>query len=190
MTEEEQRLQKVSPKHRRFDLRGASLIIITVLVITLFTGGMAYSVQSLVTEAKEGVLVDGVREFRISVQQWYYEPAIIRVNPGDTIRFVVSSQDIRHGFSQNELGINLTVSPRKAVIHAVVVPSDMAEGTYTLYCSVFCGMGHPYLRGKMIVGAPTMFLGVRMEKVLPYFATSVMAGVFAIFIAKGRRRVR
>ncbi len=190
MTEEEKKPQEVPQKRRRFYKGGASLIAITVLIITLFTGGIAYGVQSLVTEAVEGVLVDGVREFRISVQQWYFDPAIIKVSPGDTVRFRLTSQDITHGFSLNELGINLTVYPGVEVVHEVVIPPDMAEGTYTLYCSVFCGMGHPYLKGKMIVGIPVLFLNIGMGKILPYIATSVMTGMFATFIIMGRRRAR
>ena len=199
LSKEEKKARKVLPKHRRFDLRGASLVVITVLVITLFTGGMAYGMQNLTREeAAEGVMNGIWREFRISAQQWYYEPSIIRVDPynyikgspGDRVRFILTSQDLTHGFAINELGVNLSLSPGAAVIHEVVIPQDMPDGTYAMYCSIFCGIGHPYLKGKMIVGTPTMLWGIGMEKILPYFAISVMAGVFAVFIAKGRRRVR
>ena len=146
----------------------------------------------MLTEARAGVLVDGVKEFRISVQQWYYNPAIIKVSPGDTVRFILSSQDITHGFAINELGINRTIYADTKVMQEVVIPPDMPEDTYTMYCSVFCGMGHPILKGKIIVGYPRLFLGVGMDKILPYLATSVMAGMFARFIIKegimGRRR--
>ena len=193
MTEEEKRPQEVPQKRRRFYLRGASLIAITVLIITLFTGGIAYGVQSLTAEAMAepvaGVLVDGVREFRISVRQWYYDPKIIKVNPGDTVRFILNSTGVTHGFALNEMGINLAIPPGEEVIHEVMIPPDMAEGIYTLYCSVFCGMGHPYLKGKIVVGTPILFLGVGMGKILPYIATSVMAGMFVAFIIIGRRRV-
>ncbi len=184
MTEEEKKPQK----RERTYARGASLIVITVFTITLFTGVIAYGVQSLIGGAgvEEGVLVDGVREFSISAQQWYYDPVIIKVNPGDTVKFMVTSQDIMHGFAINELGINLPLSPSVAMSHEVVIPPNLTEGTYTMYCSIFCGIGHPYMKGSIIIGAG----GAGMGRFLPYIAVLVTAGIFAAFIIVGRRRAR
>ncbi len=188
MTEEEKRPQEVPQNRRRPYVGGALLIVITAFIITFFTGGIAYGVQSVIGggEEEEGVLVDGVKEFRISAPQWSFEPGIIKVNPGDTVRFIVTSEDITHGFAINELGINLPLSPGVVVVHEVVIPPDIAEGTYTMYCSIFCGSGHPYMKGNIIVGTPSGGIG----KILPYIATAVMAGMFATFITIGRRRAR
>jgi cytochrome c oxidase subunit 2 len=191
LTEEAKRLREVPQKRSHFSLRAASLIVIMVLIITVFTGGIAYGVQNLVSgEVAEGVPVDGATEFRILAQQWYYNPANIKVNPGDTVRFILTSQDLTHGFAMNELGINLSLPPGVDVTHEIVIPPDMAEGAYTMYCSIFCGIGHPYLKGKIIVGAPVLFLGTDIGRTLPYIATSVMAGMFATFIIIGRRKAR
>ena len=75
MAEEEKRPQEVLQKRRRSYV-GVLLIAITALIALLFTGGIAYGVQSMIggEEVEEGVLVDGVREFRILAPQWYYEP--------------------------------------------------------------------------------------------------------------------
>ena len=188
MAEEEKKTQKIPQRRKRAHAGVASFIALTVVIIAIFTGGIAYGVQSLIggEEVVEGVLVDGVREFRISAQQWYYEPAMIRVNPGDTVRFTVTSQDITHGFAINELGFNLPLSLGVAAKHEVVIPLDMAEGTYTMYCSIFCGVGHPYMKGNVIIGER----GTDMRKVLPYVATSVLASMFAVFIVRERRRAK
>lgn len=190
MTEEEKRPQEVTQKRRRSYAGGALLIAITAIIITLFTGGIAYGVQSLIGggegEVVEGVLVEGVREFRILGPQWEFEPRLIKVSPGDTVRFILTSPDITHGFAINELGVNISYSPGVAGVQEVVIPSDIAEGTYTMYCSIFCGSGHSHMKGKVIVGAG----GAGMGKILPYIATAVMAGVFATFIIIGRRSAR
>ncbi len=188
MTEEEKKPQEVPQKRRRPYVGGALLIAITVLIITLFTGGIAYGIQSMIggEEVEKGVLVDGVREFRILAPQWYYEPSIIKVNPGDTVRFIVTSPDITHGFAINELGVNLVLSSGVAIVHEVVIPPDFSEGTYTMYCSIFCGSGHSYMKGSLIVGAG----GAGMGKILPYIATAVMSGVFIAVGIIGRRRAR
>ncbi|MBM4467435.1 MAG: hypothetical protein FJ014_18080 [Chloroflexi bacterium] len=185
-SEEEKRPQEVPPKSGRFYVGPAFLIAVTVLLITLFTVGIAYGVQTSAGsrgEVSEGVLVDSVREFRIQAQQWYYNPAILKANPGEKVRFVVTSQDIMHGFAINELGFNMQLSPGEQMAHEVDIPADMAEGYYTMYCSIFCGIGHPYMKGTLLIGNP----GVEMSKFLPYFATLGLAGVFIGFSAIKRR---
>ncbi|MAH39426.1 MAG: hypothetical protein CL873_02685 [Dehalococcoidales bacterium] len=184
--EKEKQPQEVPQKRGRFYLVASLLIAITLLITTLFTGSIAYGIQNMVTEIKEGdLLPEGVREFRISVQQWYYNPVILKVNPGDRVRFILKSEDITHGFAINELGINLAVYAHSKSQQEVMIPPDVEEGIYTMYCSIFCGMGHPILKGKIIVGTPTLFIGIGMNKILPYVASTVMAGVFIAFIITG-----
>lgn len=191
MAEREKRPQEVLRKHGRFYEGGAFFIVITAFIIILFTGGIAYGVQSLMGgEAVEGVLVDGVVEFRMSEQQWAIKPASIKVNPGDTVRFINTSMDIEHGFAINELGINLTLPSGEMVLREVVVPPDIAEGIYTMYCSVFCGIGHPYMKGNITIGTPELLFGVGLGKILPYVATLVTAVMFVTIIAIGERRAR
>ena len=127
-----------------------------------------------------------MRQFEISAEQWSYFPALFKVDPGDTISFTVTSKDIMHGFSINELGVNLALMPDAGVAREVVIPPDMPEGTYTMYCSIFCGIGHPYMKGTIVIGGR----GFEIGRILPYVATGVMAGMFATFIIIGRRRVR
>lgn len=185
MTEEDKRPLETPKKQGRSYASAALLIIITALIITVSTGVIAYGVQGLKeTEPDEGVLVKGVREFRITAQQWYFGPGLLKTNPGETVKFIVSSGDITHGFAINELGINLSLSKSATVKHEVVIPSDISEGTYTLYCSIFCGIGHPYMKGGIIVGEP----GVGLGGILPYAATLIMAGIFGTFVIVGRRR--
>lgn len=191
MDKEEIKHREVPQRYRRSYMGEALLIVITVIIITLFTGGIAYGVQSMSVGAKEtvneGVLVDGVREFRILASQWDFEPAKIKLNPGETVRFIVTSDDITHGLAINEVGINLALPPGKEMVKEVVVPSDTPSATYTMYCSIFCGIGHSYMKGESIIGEP---LGIGLGRMLPYIATTVMAGIFAAFIVIGRRRAR
>jgi heme/copper-type cytochrome/quinol oxidase subunit 2 len=170
---------------------GAFFIAIVVLIVAIFTGLIAFGVQTIIggnEKPAEGTVIDGVRVFNISVKEWVYEPSVIRVNPGEAVRFVVTSKDVWHGFAINELDINLTVPSEKTVTKEVTIPSNAADKVYTMYCSVFCGLGHPYLKGKVIIGNPKMFLGVGVGKTLPYVATLAMAGIFAAVIIIARRK--
>lgn len=174
-------------------MRTPGLIVVTASIIALFTGSIAYGVQTIIggnEKPAEGMLMDGVREFNISVQQWFYDPAIVKVNPGDKVKFIVTSKDVYHGFAINEFNIDMAVPPGKTMTSEAVIPSDIADGSYTVYCSVFCGLGHPYLKGKMIVGDPKLFLGIGLGRTLPYIATLAMTAIFAIAVVIGGRRVR
>jgi len=188
LTEEDKKNQEIPQKPKRPYAGGALLIAITAFIVILFTGGIAYGVQSVIGggDENEGILVGGVREFRISASQWSYGPGIIRVNPGEAVRFIVTSVDITHGFAINEMDVNLPLAPSGEIAHEVVIPEDIPEGTYTMYCSIFCGIGHPYMKGSIIVGTP----GVGIGKILPYAATLVMGGIFAAFLVIGRRKAR
>jgi len=112
------------------------------------------------------------------------------VNPGEMVKFNIKSMDVWHGFAVNELGINLAIPGGKTVTSEVTIPADMKDGIYTMYCSVFCGLGHPYLKGQVIVGNPKLFLGVGIGRALPYFATMAMAIVFAAAVVMGGRKAR
>ena len=188
-TEKENSPRKATPTRSRFPLGIASVILVTALIMANFTGSIAYGVQGLIGgEPDEGVMVDGVREFNITKRQWSITPAVIKVNPGEKVRFIVTSTDIKHGFAINELGINLSLEPEVAMTHETVVPIDIAPGIYTMYCSVFCGIGHPYMKGNIIIGDPATFGGINITQGLPYLGTAVMAGLVVTSSILARRK--
>ena len=165
MAEKEKRPQEVPQKRRR--LRGVLVIAITIFIITLLVSGMAFGIQSLIGDEGEevagGVWVDGVREFRILASQWNFEPGIIKVNPGDRVRFRVTSTDLMHGFTINELNINLYLPSGVEVVHEVVIPLDIAEGTYRIDCNKCGAFGHPYMKGSIIIGSYSVGMGENLH---------------------------
>ena len=99
-------------------------------------------------EEKAVVAQDGVKEFKMTAKQFTFTPDIIEVNKGDKVRLVVTSADVPHGFSIPEYGINERLDPGKPV--TIEFTADK-EGTFTAFCSVFCGSGHSNMKGKLIV---------------------------------------
>ena len=185
----EDKYQKASPVKKR----GAFFIFFTLAIVAGFTGLIAFGVQTIIggnEKPAEGTLVNGVRTFNITVKEWEYDPPVLKVNPGETVRFIITSKDVWHGFAVNELNLNLTIPSEKTVGKDVVIPADAANKVYTSYCSVFCGLGHPYLKGKIIVGNPKLFLGIGVGKTLPYAATVVLAGIFTAVLVVGYRKAR
>ncbi len=167
MAEKENNSQEIPEKRRYQYLRWALPVIMAALVITLLVGGMAFGIESLIgskggnkgVEVARGVWVNGVREFRISASQWSFEPSIIKVNPGDRVRFIVTSTDLMHGFTIDELDINLYLPTGREMVHEIVIPLDIAEGTYEIHCNVCGAIGHPEMAGSIIIGSPSVDTG-------------------------------
>ncbi|MBI4143343.1 cupredoxin domain-containing protein [Candidatus Woesearchaeota archaeon] len=89
-----------------------------------------------------------VKEFRMTAKQFEFEPGTIEVNKGDKVKLIVTSADVPHGISIPEYGINERLDVGKPV--TIEFTADK-EGTFTAFCSVFCGSGHGNMKGKIIV---------------------------------------
>ncbi|MBI2652929.1 cupredoxin domain-containing protein [Candidatus Woesearchaeota archaeon] len=91
---------------------------------------------------------EAVKEFKITAKQFQFEPSTIEVDKGDKVRLIVTSIDVPHGFSIPEYGINERLDPGKPV--TIEFTADK-QGSFTAFCSVFCGSGHSGMKGKLIV---------------------------------------
>ena len=98
--------------------------------------------------AASGNFVGEIKEFRITAKQFSFEPETIEVSKGDRVRLIVTSIDVPHGISIAEYGINERLDVGKPKV--IEFTADK-EGTFTAFCSVFCGSGHTNMKGKLIV---------------------------------------
>lgn len=97
---------------------------------------------------KEQAQQSEFKEFRLTAKQFQFEPAAIEVSKGDKVRLIVTSIDVPHGFSIPEYGINERLEPGKPV--TIEFTADK-QGSFTAFCSVFCGSGHSTMKGKIVV---------------------------------------
>ena len=98
---------------------------------------------------KETIESSGVvKEFKITARQWEFEPSIIEVNKGDTVKLSVESIDVKHSFSLFQFGVNEILNPGKTVEFEFVADKT---GEFSFFCSVPCGKGHGNMNGKLIV---------------------------------------
>jgi cytochrome c oxidase subunit 2 len=77
-----------------------------------------------------------------------FTPASIEVPTGSRVTFYVTSEDVEHGFSIPETGVNTMVTPGwvSSVSHTFRDP-----GTFLLICNEYCGSGHQLMAAKVVV---------------------------------------
>lgn len=94
---------------------------------------------------------DGVREASSSPPSGEFaaESKIV-VLKGDRVKIRITSTDVVHGFGLLEYDINKQTPPGETVTVEFVADK---EGTFTFFCTVFCGTGHPQHKGTLIVKA-------------------------------------
>jgi cytochrome c oxidase subunit 2 len=127
---------------------------------------------------------EGVKDISIHARSWGFTPSVIHVEPDDTVRFRVVSDDIKHGFAINELGLNLQLAVDREV-RSPDVKIALPPGKYTIHCSTFCGLGHSTMKASLVVGDLRPAAAAR----LPWLAsllTLAAAGSFAAFAARRR----
>ena len=105
-------------------------------------------VNSAIETPKETSTTGKVKEFKITAKQFAFEPSTIEVNKGDKVRLIVTSTDVPHGIAIKEYGINERLDVGKPV--TIEFTADK-QGSFTAFCSVFCGSGHGNMKGKIIV---------------------------------------
>ncbi|MFQ5650005.1 MAG: hypothetical protein ACE5IY_08690 [bacterium] len=122
------------------------------------------------------------REIFIKARQYAFDPAVIRVNQGDTLHIRLVSLDVVHGFFLEGHDVDAEVFAHQKTFNVrhlstdggwsevkeVVVVTNR-RGKFRYRCSHTCGSMHPFMQGELIVQPNT-----------PYHAG--VGGVFGLFI--------
>ena len=77
-----------------------------------------------------------------------FSPSTISIPVGTQVTFYATSPDVVHGFFIADTAINMTVVPGwvSSATHRFTTP-----GTYLLLCNEYCGIGHHYMSGTIVV---------------------------------------
>ena len=87
-------------------------------------------------------------EINMIAKQFEFDPSVITVNKGDTVRIHIRSIDVAHGFALPEYGISERLQPNQAVDIEFIADK---QGTFTFFCNIPCGSGHGSMRGTLTV---------------------------------------
>jgi heme/copper-type cytochrome/quinol oxidase subunit 2 len=164
-------------------LRSALLTTAAVLLLAALTIWTVAGLEAFLSVSPTAGS-DGVKDISIRARSWGFTPRVIRVEPGDTVRFRVVSDDIKHGFAINELGLNLQLASGREVRSADVKVA-LPPGKYPIHCSTFCGLGHSTMKASLVVGDPGPTAGARFPWLASLLALAA-AGSFAVLAARRR----
>jgi cytochrome c oxidase subunit 2 len=90
----------------------------------------------------------GVHEITMTAKNYVFEPSVIKVNKGEKVRLIITATDRDHGIKIEGYDINQVL--KKGDPTTIEFTADKA-GTFEFKCSVYCGMGHRKMKGKLIV---------------------------------------
>jgi plastocyanin len=94
----------------------------------------------------------GAAEVYLMAQQWAYAPAVLRLETGVPYRFRMMAMDIAHGAA-----IHLGAGSRIIRLRpGVLVEQELtfaAPGEHLVYCTVYCGLPHDRMQGRIIVAS-------------------------------------
>jgi plastocyanin len=82
--------------------------------------------------------------------RYAYEPEVLRLEADVPYRFRIMSMDANHGVSIN-VGVAGHIMRRPARTMAAMTMTFTEPGEYLVYCTVYCGLGHDMMKGKIIV---------------------------------------
>jgi plastocyanin len=94
-----------------------------------------------------------VHEVQIVATRYAFEPATIHVTAGESVRLVIRSKDVMHGFSIPDLNIDARIPAGGEPI--TVEFAAPPPGQYDIACSEFCGSGHGQMKASLVSVAPT-----------------------------------
>lgn len=101
--------------------------------------------------------------------QYAFDPPVIRVRRGDTLKLRFAATDVVHGFYLEGHDLDVTIPPLSRqvtvkrggatqVVEEVVLTAGRS-GKFRYRCSKTCGAMHPFMVGELIVGPNRLFAG-------------------------------
>jgi len=115
-------------------------------------------------------------EIKVTARQFEFSPRVIRVQKGDHVKLILTSEDVPHGFKIDELKIDKHFSHESS---ASIEFTPQREGRFKFYCSVFCGDDHDKMIGDLIVTgseSPASNIQVSFDKSEPSVVIVEAAG--------------
>jgi cytochrome c oxidase subunit II len=86
----------------------------------------------------------------VMAMRFAYIPRVLRLERGVRYNLRMMSMDVNHGASIHT-GFAGHIMRRPAMVMSEMVMAFSKPGDYMMYCTVYCGVGHDLMKGKIIV---------------------------------------
>jgi uncharacterized cupredoxin-like copper-binding protein len=111
---------------------------------------MAAMDMAAIEEPAVAVHAPGAPEVYILAQQWSFEPAMLRLKANVPYRFRMMAVDTGHGASL-QLGFGSRIVRLRRNVLTEQTLTFTRPGDYLLYCTVYCGPGHDFMSGRIVI---------------------------------------
>lgn len=95
------------------------------------------------------------RHVTMSMEQFAFDPPVLRINRGDRVILTLQATDVAHGFYLDGYGLDTRVEP--GLSQQIEFVADQT-GKFRYRCSVSCGTLHPFMIGELVVGPNQTFV--------------------------------
>ena len=119
-----------------------NVIILPLALCTIAAGASARQVKRVGD-------VEDVKTINVVASRFQFEPAIITVAQGDSVRLRVYSADRSHGLAIKAFRVKAMI-PKTGEAVTVEFVADQA-GAFDITCSEYCGSGHAGMKGTLVV---------------------------------------
>jgi cytochrome c oxidase subunit 2 len=94
---------------------------------------------------------DDPQTIEVVARRFAFEPDLIEVTLGESVRLVLSSADVTHGFEIDGYDIAMVIPKGGESVRLEFVAER--AGRFRIKCSEYCGSGHRRMRGELVVRA-------------------------------------
>ncbi len=88
------------------------------------------------------------RAIVITAKRFEFVPSTITLKIGETVKLIVTSEDVTHGFFLRPLKIDTDLTPGET---QQITVTPQTAGTFTAICHHFCGSGHGGMKLTVVV---------------------------------------
>jgi cytochrome c oxidase subunit 2 len=89
------------------------------------------------------------RKITVVAKKYKFEPNRIELKVGEPVEITFRSLDAKHGFSCKDLKLEKVIFTKDSPGKLTFTPDK--AGTFKFKCAHFCGLGHPKMKGEIIV---------------------------------------
>src|SRR5271167_2772494 len=125
----------------------ASLIMICTVTAGLM-GTSAHSAPAQAQQAQSSQDQTSPRTINITAKRFSFDPAEVKLKKGETVKLVLKSEDVTHGFFSRPLKLDLDI-PAGKTTEATLTPQT--AGKFSIICDHFCGVGHGNMKMTFVV---------------------------------------